>query len=72
MQPVNVQPAPAHEQCDPPLQSTLHEAAAVQSTLQVDLSTQEILTESPAWTATPQVLPPLQLALHVLPASHVN
>ena len=69
---VNVQPAPLHEQCDPPLQSTLHDRAAVQSTLHVDFSEHVTSTERPACTATLQLLPPLQLALHALPVSHVN
>ena len=69
---VNVQPAPVQVQCEPPLQSSLHETAAVQSTLHVDLSAQETSTVRPAWTTTAQRLPPLQLALHVLPAAQVN
>ncbi len=67
-----MQPAPAHEQCEPPLQSTLHDSAAVQSTSQVDFAEHETSTERPACTATLQLLPPLQLALQVLPVSHVK
>lgn len=69
---VNAQPAPVHVQCEPPLQSTLHETAAVQSTLHVDLSAHETSTVRPDWTTTAQRLPPLQLALHVLFAAQVN
>ncbi len=72
LQPVSVQPAPLHEQREPPLQSSLHEAAAVQSTSHVDFSEQETSTESPACTVTAQLLPPLQLALHVLAVAQVK
>lgn len=72
LQLVSVQPAPRQTQRDPPLQSTLHDTAARQSTSQVDLSAQATSTVRPASTATVQLLPPLQLALHVLPVAQVN
>jgi hypothetical protein len=40
--------------------------------LHVDFAEHVTSTERPACTATLQVLPPLQLALHVLPVSQVN
>ncbi len=48
LQPVKVQPPPLQEQREPSLQSTLHEAVDLQSTLHVDFSIQEMSTERPA------------------------
>jgi len=69
---LKAQPAPVHRQCEPPLQLTVQETAALQSTSHVDLPEQLTVTVRPAWTATAQVLPPPQLAMHVLPASQVK
>jgi hypothetical protein len=65
---LSVQPAPLQRHDEPPLQPIVHATAVEQSMSQVDLPEQVILTESPACTVTPQVLPIEQLALHVLPA----